>query len=125
MFSKQADHRHHEARRAEPALETVAFVESLLDGVQRCSLGSETFDCHQVVALGLNGEHQARADRRAVEQDGAAAAHTVLAPYVRAGQAEVVAKVVRQQAARVGRRRMIDAVYPHAANNRSVRMRTR
>ena len=125
MLSKQADHRHDESRRAEPALEAVALVEGLLDRVQWRSRGCETFDGHQVMALGLHREHQARPDRRAVEEDGAAAAHTVLAPHVRAGQSKVVAKVVRQQPARIGRRRVLDTVDLHAAKTRSVRTRTR
>ena len=52
-------------------------------------------------AVGLHGEHQAGADRLAVEQDVAVAAEAVLAGDVRAGQIEILAQEVRERPARL------------------------
>ena len=49
-------------------------------------------------AVGLHGEHQARAGGLAVDEDGARAAHPVLAPEVGAGEAEVLAQRVGEGA---------------------------
>ena len=100
-------------------------MKGLLHRVKRRTRRGETFDSRHVVALGLDGEHQARAHRRSIQQNRAAAAHAMLAADVGSGQAEVVTKVIRQQAARVGRRGTIDAVDLHAARTRSVRTFTR
>jgi hypothetical protein len=94
MLRQQAHHRHQESGRAEAALQAVALVKRLLDGVQWSALRGKALDSRHLVALGLDGEHQAGAHRRAVQQDRAAAAHAVLAADVGAGQPEVVAKVV-------------------------------
>ena len=51
-------------------------------------------------AVGADREQQAGPDRRAVQQDGAGAAHAVLAADVGAGQLQVVAEEVGQQPAR-------------------------
>ncbi len=101
MLLEQPDDRHHEAGRAEAALKAVALVEGLLHGVKRGAWRGQAFDSRDVVAFGLDREHQAGTHRRSVEQDRAAAANAVLAPDVRPGQPEVVAQVVRQQPARV------------------------
>jgi hypothetical protein len=82
----------------------VTFVEGLLHGMQRCVRRRQSLDGRDLVALGLNREHQARSHRRAIEKDGAAAADAVLAPDVRARETEVVAQVVRQKPARIRRR---------------------
>jgi len=94
MLRQQADDRHHKPWRAEPALKGVAFVERLLHGVERRSISGQSFDGRHLVAFGLDSEHEAGAHRRTVEQNRAAAAHTVLAADVRAGQAQVMAEVV-------------------------------
>ncbi len=110
MLAKQAYHRHHEPRRAETALQAVAFVKGLLHGMEWRARRGQSLDGRDLMPLGLHREHQARTDRRAVEQDRAAAAHPVLAADVGAGEAEVVAQVVRKQPARIRRRRVHDAV---------------
>jgi hypothetical protein len=94
MLRQQPDNRHHESGRAEPALEPVTLVKSLLHGMQRGSICGEAFDRSYLVAFALDGEHEARTHRRAVEQNRAASANPVLAADVRAGQAEVMAQVV-------------------------------
>ena len=103
----------------------MAFVKGLLDRVERRARRGESFDCRHLVVLGLDGQHQARAHRRPIQQDGAAAAHAVLAADVGPGQAEVMPKVIRQQATGIDRRGMIDAIDLHAARTRSVRTFTR
>src|SRR4051794_26918469 len=82
---------------AEPALQAVVVPEGLLDRVQPVP-GRQSLDRGQVGAVGLDGEQQAGADRLAVHQDGARPAHPVLAPHVRAGQAQVLAQEVGQRA---------------------------
>ena len=77
------------------------------------AVAGEALDRRHLMTLGLDREHQARSHRRPVEQHRAAAADAVLAAHVRAGQAEVVAKVVGKKPARIPRRGMLDAVDPH------------
>ena len=94
MLVQKADHRQHETRRAEAALQGMTFVKSLLHRVERRVGRRQALDRRHLVALGLHGEHQAGPDRRSIEEHGAAPADTVLAPNVRAGEAEVVAKMI-------------------------------
>ena len=103
----------------------MAFVKGLLDRVERRARRSESFDCRYLVALRLDGQHQAGAHRRPIQQDGAAAAHAVLAADMGPGQTEVMPKVIRQQATGINRRGAVDAVDLHAARTRSVRTFTR
>ena len=49
------------------------------------------------MAVGLHREHQAGADRRAIEQDRAGAAHAVLAADMGAGEQQFVAQEIAQQ----------------------------
>ena len=125
MLSEQPDHRHQEAWRAEAALQAVAFVKCLLHRMQRGAGLGQSLDCRDLVALGLNGEHQARAHWRTVKQDSAAPANAVLAADVRTRQAKFVAEVVRQQQAWIAWRRVDDAVDLQAAKAFSVMTRTR
>jgi len=62
------------------------------------------------VPVGLHGEHQAGANRLAIEQDRAGAADAVLAADMRAGQSEIVAKKIAEQQARFDVPRVTDAV---------------
>ena len=61
----------------------------------------QALDGDDVGAVGLDGEHQARPDRLAVDEDGARAAHAVLAAEVGAGQPEVLAQGVGERLARL------------------------
>ena len=81
---------HHHARRAETALQAVAFAKRGLHGMQR-AVGREPFDGGDVGALGLHGEHVARLHGAAVQMDGAGAALRGVAADVGAGQAQLVA----------------------------------
>ena len=76
--------------------------ERLLKRVQRVAVG-EALDRLDLAVVGLHAEHEARAGRRAVDEDGARAADAVLAAEVRARVAEVVAQHVGQRAARLDR----------------------
>src|SRR6266571_2151378 len=89
------------------------------------AIAGEAFDGCQLVAFSLHREHQAGPHWRAVEQHRAAAAHAMLATDVCPGQAEVVPEVVGEQPARIFRRRVRDAIDPHAAKALSVSTLTR
>jgi hypothetical protein len=60
---------------------------------------------------GRRGQHQARAHRRAVDDDRAGAAHALLAAQVGAGQPEFVAQEVREAGARLGHTAAVLAVH--------------
>ena len=73
-------------------------------GLQRIQLAvgrGQALDGLDVVAVGLHREHDARPRRLAVEEDRARAADAVLAPDVRAGQAEILAEEIAEQQARL------------------------
>ena len=59
----------------------------------------DALDGEKVVAIRLHREHQARARRAPVEQDGAGAADPVLAAEMGAGEPELVAQEVRERVA--------------------------
>ena len=65
------------------------------------SVAGQALDGQQRAAVGLHGEHQARAHGLAVELDRARPADAVLAADVGAGQPGLVADEVRQQRARL------------------------
>jgi hypothetical protein len=76
------------------------FAECFLDGVQ--ALGrAEGFDRHQLVTMCLHCEHQTRANRFAVKEDGARAAHSMLTADVGSGQSKLVPQKVAQQQPRL------------------------
>ena len=85
-------------------------VERLLQRVQRAVGRGEPLDGADLGAVGGRREHQARADRRAVDEHRAAAADAVLAPDVRAGEPELVAEHVREQVARLDLDAVLGAV---------------
>ena len=112
VVREQLVDRHQEARRAEAALETVLLGERLLDRMKRRAGGREALDGHQLVPLRLYGEHQAGPHGPPVDENGAGAAHAVLAAEVRAGQVELVAQEVRERGTRLGRAVQLLAVHP-------------
>ena len=57
-----------------------------------------------LAAVGLHGQHQARVDRLAVDDDGAGAAVADVAPELGAGQLELVAQHPEQRRFRRHRR---------------------
>src|SRR2546423_1525910 len=103
----------------------MTLVKSLLHRMQRTTVLSQAFDRRQVVAFGLDRQHQARPHRRAVKQHGAAAANAMLAADVRPCEPEIVTQVVGKQTASLAWRRVRDAVDLHCAKALSVRTLTR
>src|ERR1700719_579364 len=85
------------ARRAEAALHAVILMKGLLQRMQLVGARCDAFDGEKVVAVRLDGEHQARPHRTAVHQDRAGAAYTVLAAQMRAGEAELMADKIRER----------------------------
>ena len=61
----------------------------------------EALDRRDLVAISLDGEHQARAHRLAVDEHGACAAHAVLASEVGAVEFGVLAQEVGEETARL------------------------
>ena len=85
-----------------PHCRRVRLAERRLQRVQLGAVrGGQALDRRDRGAVGLHGEHQARAHRLAVHQHGAGAADAVLAADVRAGEAELVAQEVAEQQARL------------------------
>src|SRR2546430_2518368 len=104
MLGQERDERHEDARRAEAALQPVSLAERGLKRMQRVARAvSEALHGLDLVAVRLDGEHEAGADRLAVQQDGAGAAHPVLASNVRSGEAQLVAQEVGEEQPRLHR----------------------
>src|SRR5579884_31975 len=101
---------HEKAGGAEPALQAVLVAVGLLDRMQLAVRAGQPFDRHQVGALSLDGEHDARAHGLAVHQDGAGAAYAVLASDVGAGQIALVAQEIHQRLADLDGALVLDAV---------------
>src|SRR5215212_3095272 len=101
LAPNEVDRREHHARRAEPALKAMVLTERLLYWMHLATL-SQTFDSRDLVVPGLDGKHQAGADRDAVEQDSAGAAYAMLAADVNAGHTEAVTQEIGQKGAGLG-----------------------
>ena len=115
--------------RAEAALERVVPRNASCSGVSSPVAG-EPLDRHDLAAVGLHGEQQARADGDAVEPDRARAADAVLAADVRPGQAERVPQEVGEEQPRLDLLAIAPAVdgdvdRDHAARSRRARPRGR
>ena len=89
------------ARGAVAALHAVGFAERILQDAELAGAGVEAFDGSNLDAVGLHREHQAGSRWLAVDQDGAGAAHPVLAAGVRAREADLLAQAVQQRAPRL------------------------
>ena len=104
VVAQERGDRDDEARGAEPALQPVVVAER---GLHRWTARRRAPRCPRSVvtsrAVGLHREHQARAHGLAVEQHRARAAHAVLAPEVRAGEAAPLAEEVGQRQAGLDR----------------------
>jgi hypothetical protein len=77
-------------------LKAVLVPESLLERVELSILGHALDRC-EVPAFRLDSEHRAALDSFAVDQDRAGAALARVAPYVGAGEAYDIAKVMHEQ----------------------------
>ena len=76
------------------------LFESLLQRTQRAVI-RQTFNGNDRCLVRLNSEHQARAHRRAIIEHGAAAADTVLATDMGAGEIQILAQKVGEAFARL------------------------
>ena len=108
-------------RRAEAALHGAGLQERLLDRVQLVLGRREPLDGHDLAALGLAGQHQARAHELAVEVHRARAALALLAGVLGARQREPLAQHVQQalalpDAVDLARLAVDRAGQPHAAH---------
>ena len=97
---EQRHGRHDHPRRAVAALEAVLLPEAFLQGMQ-LTVRREALDRRDRGAVGLDREDRAGLRAPAVDEDGAGAALTGVAPDVRAGQAQVLAEEVDEKHARV------------------------
>ena len=78
--------RHHHAGRAETALERIFCKEGGLHRMHPI-IRAESLDSRNRARARIDREHQARYDRRAIEEDGAGAAGTTVANKLGAGKA--------------------------------------
>src|SRR5262249_17937576 len=83
--------------------------EGALQGMEPVALG-EPFHSTDRTSGRLNGKHQAGADRLAVNDDRAGAAHAVLAADVRAGLTAILADGVGERAPRLDTDRIIASI---------------
>ena len=95
VFFEQRFGLHDESRRADAALQSRAFEEGTLHFVEMVTAG-DAFDRFQIGAFGFDGQDQATVDRPTVHLNGASSAVAVGAAFLRAGQAEHVAKSFEQ-----------------------------
>ena len=121
---EQIDGRDDEPRRAEAALHCAGVDERLLHGVQPLAVG-KPLDGRHVVAVGLRGEHEARADERAVEQHRARAALALLARVLRAREPELLAQREEQRLALPAVGLLLLAVDPDGDPHTSTRFSAR
>jgi hypothetical protein len=84
--------------RAKAALQTVGFAKRILKDAHLARAGRDTLDGEDVVAVGLDGQDQARTDWHAIQQHGASTTDPVLAARVRAAQSYDIAQAVEQRA---------------------------
>ena len=97
-----ADGREDLPRRAVAALKAIAVQEGGLHRVKLIAFG-EAFNGDDVLALARRRKRQTGQDTLAFDDDRACAARALIAPLLRAGQTEHVAKSVQQRQARVQR----------------------
>ena len=89
------------ARCAEAALQCVMLPESLRRAGQALPAATrQTFDCSDLRAIGLRGQHQTGADRRAIDNDSARPAYTVLTADVCPGELKIATERIGQAGAR-------------------------
>lgn len=108
-FGKHADCGADLTGRAVTALEAIVLNKGLLQRVQ-LTIPREAFDGDDLTALVLHGERQAGVDALPVDQNCACAASSLIAAFLRALQAEVIAKSVEQRYAWLNREFSLDAI---------------
>ena len=89
------------ARRAEAALQRVMLPEACGKRTKRFAAAArQTFDRGDLRAIGLRGQHQTGADRRAIDNDSARPAYTVLTADVCPGELKIATERIGQAGAR-------------------------
>src|SRR5262249_44509754 len=96
VLAEQALHGHDHAPRAVAALERLVLQERLLDTVQLAVLG-QPLDRRDLPVLDVAGQHETGADRLAVEQHRARAAHADATALQGPAQAQIVAQHVEER----------------------------
>src|SRR5215212_10134719 len=97
---KRVRRQHQKSRRAESALQTVMINESLLQRMQAVP-GCHAFDGADLFALRLDGKHQTRTDRFAINHHSAGAADAVLTTDMGSGLPAFIADGIDKGAARL------------------------
>jgi hypothetical protein len=85
VFLQEWNEGHQNPRRAVPALQSMRFPKSVLQGMQLVGSLCQPLHGSNRVPVGLNGKHQAGTSRFAIKQYRAGAAHPVLTADVSAG----------------------------------------
>jgi hypothetical protein len=98
ILFQEGNQGHQKAGRAETALQAVGFVEGLLQWMQIVRRAQAFYRLY-IVAVGLDGQHEAGAYRHPIKYDRTRAAHAMFAANVRAGQTQFVAQKVTEQQA--------------------------
>ena len=80
-----------------PHCSPCAILEGLLQRVQLGRRRRDTFDGRHALAVDLHGKHQAGTRGSAVHEDGARAAHAMLAAHMRPGEHELVPQEIRER----------------------------
>jgi hypothetical protein len=101
---------HQKARRADAALQSGAFEEALLKGVEM-ALGSQSFDGLQGGTLSFHREDDATVHWHAVHDDRAGSAVAIIATFLGTGQAQLVPENFEETLARFAEEFSLLAVY--------------
>jgi len=101
-----------EARCADSALQRRLFEEGLLERVKAVAAG-DAFDSDEVGSIGFHRKNAAGVHETAIEQDAAGAAVAVVAPFLGADQAELVAEHFEQALARLAEEFGVYAIEAH------------
>ena len=96
ILLEQRDRRHHEARRAEAAHQSVVVAEGLLHRMKRCAI-REAIDGPDVLPLRFDREHRARVIRSPFDNDRARAARAAIADTLLSGDLESGAHRIEQR----------------------------
>jgi hypothetical protein len=97
IVAQEFEQRRQHSRCTESALEPMIVPEGFLQRMQFVFRRRDAFDGRDLVAVGLNRQHQAGPSALPVEQDRAGAADPVFAPEMRTGQAELLAHKISQR----------------------------
>ncbi len=79
----------------------MGFAERILDHAELARRGREAFDGRDLIAVGLDREHQAGAHRLAIDQHGAGTADAVLAAGMGAVEQKILTQRIEQRLARL------------------------